>query len=47
MSLGKICQDYSQHFGINLVTLHPFYVNGLNSGDRSLISSIISQIKKE
>ena len=43
----KICQDYSQHFGINIVTLHPFYVYGPNSRDRSLIPSIISQIKKE
>ena len=47
MSLEKNCQDYSQHFGINLVTLHPCYVNGLNKGDRSLISFIISEIKKD
>lgn len=43
----KICQDYSQHFGINIVTLRPFYVYGPNSRDRSLIPSIISQIKKD
>ena len=45
--IEKICQDYSQHFGINIVTLHPFFVYGPNSRDRSLISFIISQIKKD
>ncbi|MGI0031134.1 MAG: NAD-dependent epimerase/dehydratase family protein [Nitrososphaeraceae archaeon] len=47
MSLEKICQDYSQHFGINIVVLRPFYVYCPNSRDRSLIPTIISQIKKD
>ncbi|MGH9997952.1 MAG: NAD-dependent epimerase/dehydratase family protein [Nitrososphaeraceae archaeon] len=47
MSLEKICQDYSQHFGINIVVLRPFYVYGPNFRDRSLITTIISQIKKD
>jgi len=47
MSIEKICQDYSQHFGINIVALRPFYVYGSNARDRSLIPTIISQIKKD
>lgn len=43
----KICQSYSQHFNINIVTLHPFYAYGPDSRDRSLIPSIISQIKRD
>jgi UDP-glucose 4-epimerase len=42
----KICQNYSHYFGINMVTLRPFYVYGPNCRNRSLISSIIKQIKK-
>lgn len=47
MSLEKICQDYSQQFGIKIVALRPFDVYGSTSRDRFLISSIISQIKKD
>ena len=43
----KICQNYSHHFNINIVTLRPFYVYGPDSRDRSLIPSIISQIKRD
>jgi UDP-glucose 4-epimerase len=42
----KICQRYSHYFGINIVTLRPFYVYGPNSRNRSLVPSIIRQIKK-
>ena len=41
----KICQNYSHHFGINIVTLRPFYVYGPNHRNRSLIPSVIKQIK--
>ncbi|MGE5822737.1 MAG: NAD-dependent epimerase/dehydratase family protein [Nitrososphaerota archaeon] len=47
MSLEKICQGYSQHFGINIVTLRQFYVYGPTSRNRSLIPTIISQVKKD
>lgn len=43
----KICQNYSQHFNMNIVTLRPFYVYGPDSRYRSLIPSMISQIKKD
>lgn len=43
----KICQDYSHNFGINIVTLRPFYVYGPNHRNRSLIPSVIKQIKKD
>lgn len=42
----KICQNYSHYFGINIVTLRPFYVYGPNCRNHSLIPSIIKQIKK-
>ena len=42
----KICQNYSYYFGINNVTLRPFYVYGPNSRNRSLVPSIIKQIEK-
>jgi UDP-glucose 4-epimerase len=41
----KICQNYSHYFGINIATLRPFYVYGPNCRNRSLIPSIIQQIK--
>jgi UDP-glucose 4-epimerase len=41
----KICQNYSHYFGINIVTLRPFYVYGPNSRNGSFIPSIIKQIK--
>lgn len=42
----KICQNYSYSFGIDTVTLRPFYIYGPNCRNRSLIPSIIKQIKK-
>jgi nucleoside-diphosphate-sugar epimerase len=42
----KICQNYSHYFGINIVTLRPFYVYGPNCRNHSLIPCIIKQIKK-
>lgn len=42
----KICQNYSYYFGLNIVTLRPFYVYGPNSRNHSLVPSIIKQIKK-
>jgi nucleoside-diphosphate-sugar epimerase len=43
----NICQIYSHYFGMNIVTLRPFYVYGPNHGNRSLIPSVIKQIKKD
>jgi UDP-glucose 4-epimerase len=43
----KLCKNYSCSFGIDIVTLRPFYVYGPNSRNRSLIPSIIKQIKKD
>ena len=43
----NICQNYSDYFGMNIVTLRPFYVYGPNHGNRSLIPSVIKQIKKD
>ena len=43
----KICQNYSYSFGIDIVTLRPFYIYGPNSRNLSLIPSIIKQIKKD
>ena len=42
----KICESYSHYFGINIVTLRPFYIYGPNSRNRSFVPSIIKQIKK-
>jgi len=42
----KLCENYSHDFGINIVTLRPFYVYGPNSRYRSFIPSVIRQIKK-
>lgn len=42
----NICQNYSQYFGIDIVILRPFYVYGPSSRNRSLVPSIIKQIKK-
>jgi UDP-glucose 4-epimerase len=43
----RICQNYSQQFNIDIVTLRPFSVYGPDSRDRSLIPSIINQIKRD
>jgi len=42
----KLCENYSHDFGINIVTLRPFYVYGPNSRYRSFNPSVIRQIKK-
>jgi UDP-glucose 4-epimerase len=42
----KLCKYYSQDYGINIVTLRPFYIYGPLSNPLSFISLIITQIKK-
>jgi len=42
----NLCKYYSQDYGINIVTLRPFYIYGPLSNPHSFISSIITQIKK-
>lgn len=42
----NLCKYYSQDYGINIVTLRPFYIYGPLSNPLSFIPSIISQIKK-
>jgi nucleoside-diphosphate-sugar epimerase len=42
----NLCKYYSQDYGINIVTLRPFYIYGPISNPLSFISSIITQIKK-
>jgi len=42
----NLCKYYSQDYGINIVTLRPFYIYGPLSNPLSFISSIITQIKK-
>jgi nucleoside-diphosphate-sugar epimerase len=41
-----ICENYSHDFGIDVVTLRPFYIYGPNSRSYSFISSAIRQIKE-
>ena len=41
-----ICENYSHHFGIDVVTLRPFYLYGPNFRSDSFISSVIRQIKE-
>ncbi len=42
----NLCKYYSQDYGINIVTLRPFYIYGPLSNPLSFISSIITQLKK-
>jgi UDP-glucose 4-epimerase len=41
----QLCESYSNVFGINIVTLRPFYVYGPGARNYSFISSAIQQIK--
>jgi UDP-glucose 4-epimerase len=42
----KLCEYYSDDFGINTTTLRPFHLYGPGSNSNSFISSVIEQIKK-
>lgn len=42
----QLCENYSNDFGINVVTLRPFYIYGPNARSYSFISSAIRQIKE-
>ncbi len=42
----NLCKYYSQDYGINIVTLRPFYIYGPLSSTLSFIPSIIQQINK-
>ena len=39
-----LCENYSMDYGLNIVSLRPFYVYGPNNKERSFIETIISQI---
>jgi len=43
----RICQNYSQQFNIDIVTLRPFCIYGPDSRNRSLIPSVINQINRD
>ena len=43
----KLCEYYAQDYGLNVVTLRPFYIYGPSSNKNSLIPSIIKQIKQK
>ncbi len=42
----NLCKYYSQDYGLNIVTLRPFYVYGPFSNSSTFISSIVKQIKE-
>jgi UDP-glucose 4-epimerase len=42
----QLCQNYSHDFGIDVVTLRPFYIYGPGSRSSSFISSAIRQINE-
>jgi nucleoside-diphosphate-sugar epimerase len=42
----NLCKYFSQDYGINIVTLRPFYIYGPLSNPLTFIPSIIKQIKK-
>src|SRR5207249_5896542 len=42
----NLCKYYSHDYGIDIVTLRPFYIYGPLSSPLSLIPSTIQQIKK-
>ena len=42
----NLCKYYSNDYGINIVTLRPFYIYGSLSNPLSFIPSITQQIKK-
>jgi len=41
----KLCESYSEDYGIDIVTLRPFYIYGPYPNQHSFIASIINQIK--
>jgi UDP-glucose 4-epimerase len=41
----QLCESYSKNFSINIVTLRPFYIYGPSSKPRTLIPSLIQQIR--
>jgi UDP-glucose 4-epimerase len=43
----RICQNYSQQFNIDILSLRPFCVYGPDSRNRSLIPSVINQLKRD
>nr|MBA3750883.1 SDR family oxidoreductase [Nitrosopumilus sp.] len=42
----NLCENFSKDFGIDIVTLRPFYIYGPSSNPLSFIPSIIQQIEK-
>jgi UDP-glucose 4-epimerase len=42
----QLCQNYSNNFGINIVTLRPFYIYGPSSNPNTFIPSVVQQISK-
>ncbi len=42
----KLCEFYAQDYGIDVVTLRPFYIYGPSQNDLTFIPSIIKQIRK-
>ena len=43
----KLCEYYAQDYGLDVVTLRPFYIYGPSSNKNSLIPSIIKQINQK
>ncbi len=43
----NLCEYYSQDYGLNVVTLRPFYIYGPFSNSLTFLPSIISQIKEK
>ena len=42
----QLCEGYSNNFGIDIVTLRPFYIYGPSSKPNTFVPSIIQQISK-
>lgn len=42
----QLCETYSKNFGIDIVTLRPFYIYGPSSRPASLVPSLLRQIKQ-
>jgi len=42
----KLCEFYAQDYGIDVVTLRPFYIYGPSQNELTFIPSIIKQIRK-
>ena len=43
----NLCEYYSQDYGLNIVTLRPFYIYGPFSNSLTFLPSIIAQIKEK